>query len=99
MSKKRAVGLPPAMKSTVEPTNGKVKPVTVEQSVIRCEMPVVVGVEGYCRKRVDLKLNAANATKLKQITQGLENQDAKLQNGRYVSSPMHALTWMIENAE
>lgn len=48
-------------------------------------------------RRVDLKMTREMARKLRRIQLGLEQQDAKLRSGRIVSTPSHALIWLIEN--
>lgn len=55
--------------------------------------------QGYARRRVDVQLSAGQAQKLKGIQTGLEAKEAKLADGRNVCNPMHAMVWMIENAE
>jgi hypothetical protein len=59
--------------------------------------PVLIWDEGYARKSLDVRLTEVQANKLKAIQLGLESKDAKLENGRYVSNPVDAIRWMLEN--
>jgi len=73
-------------------------PLKVTAKTLRCSVPFIDGVQGYCRRRVDVTLTGSQAERLKGILQGLETQNAKLENGRYVTTPMHAIQWVLENA-
>ena len=71
---------------------------TVESRVLTCSVPFL-RLAGYSRRRVDVTLTGSQAEKLKGIQAGLEARDEKLESGRFVTSPLHAIQWMIENAE
>jgi hypothetical protein len=60
-------------------------------------VPVLLWDEGYAKRRVDALLNESQAKKLKAIQLGLESKDAQLSDGRYVSGPVDAVRWMLEN--
>ena len=70
--------------------------IEVQQTEIVCRVPFVSGLNGYCRRRVDLSLTSDQARTLKGILQGLEAADATLANGRLVSNPGHAIAWVLE---
>lgn len=55
---------------------------------------------GYSKdkKRADIKMTIEQATALKSIQLALESMDAKLENGKCVSSPSDALKWILESA-
>jgi len=55
---------------------------------------------GYSKdkKRADIKMTQAQASALKSIQLALESMDAKLENGKCVTSPSDALKWMLEAA-
>lgn len=72
--------------------------VSVRSSVLTCSVPYIDSLHGYKRRRVDIRLTGNQAEKLKGILMGLEAKDAQLENGRYVTSPVHAIQWIIENA-
>ncbi len=81
-----------AVEQAIQPT------LEVSRSTLSVTVPYLQGVEGYCKRRVDVGLTATQAKKLKGIMQGLEQVEATLENGRTVSTPLHAIQWMIENA-
>lgn len=60
-------------------------------------VPFLAGIEGYKRRRLDMKLNGSQAEKVRGIQMGLEASGAKLENGRFVSTPTHAVLWILEN--
>jgi len=51
---------------------------------------------GVIRKRVDCTFNRTQAEQLRQVRAALEAAEAKLANGKLVSSPMHAVQWILE---
>jgi hypothetical protein len=61
-------------------------------------LPFWSGFGGYAKKRHDLILTQKQAGKLKGIYLGLEEMDAQLENGKYVSNPVDAIRWLLENA-
>lgn len=71
---------------------------TVQSHVLTISVPFIEGLEGYSRRRVDVTLSGKQAKALKGIQQGLESKDAQLESGRFVSTPLHAIQWMLENA-
>ena len=71
--------------------------IEVVEKTLSCDVPYIDGMVGYCRRRVDVTLTSQQAETLKGILHGLEAKDAKLGNGRFVSTQMHAVQWMIEN--
>lgn len=75
-------------------------PATIEitSSTLTCSVPFIDGLQGYCRRRVDVRLTMSQSEKLRGILQGLESKDARLGDGRHVSSTAHAVQWVIENA-
>jgi len=54
---------------------------------------------GYSKdkKRADIKMTIDQAAALKSIQLALESMDAKLENGKCVSSPSDALKWILES--
>ena len=73
--------------------------IEIQQTELVCAVPFVDGLNGYCRRRIDLALNTEQARRLKGILQGLEASEATLANGRIVSNPQHALQWILEHWE
>ena len=59
-------------------------------------VPVVEGLGGYARRRIDLRLKGTQAERLKQIANGLEDAGATLADGKYVVNVTDAIRWMIE---
>lgn len=72
---------------------------TVTSTVLTISVPFISGITGYARTRIDISLSGVQAQRLKGIQMGLESKSARLANGRFVSTPMHAMQWLIENAE
>lgn len=70
---------------------------TVASTVLTCSVPAVE-TNGYARRRIDLNLSRSQARTLKNIYRGLEEKDARLENGRRIQSPAHAILWLLENA-
>lgn len=74
--------------------------VTVATSIthrsITCSVPFIEGLTGYARTRIDSRFPRRIAEKLKGIQQGLENENAQLSDGRYVSSPTHTIEYIID---
>jgi hypothetical protein len=61
-------------------------------------LPFWSGFGGYTKRRHDVILTQKQAGKLKGIYLGLEEMDAQLENGKYVSNPVDAIRWLLENA-
>jgi hypothetical protein len=59
--------------------------------------PVLLWDEGYSRRYLQVRLNESQANKLKAIQLGLESKDAQLEDGKYVSNPVDAVRWILEN--
>lgn len=68
----------------------------ITQKSITCSVPFIDGLTGYSKTRVDSRFPRRIANKLKGIQQGLENDNAQLADGRYVSSPTHAIEYIID---
>ena len=106
MAKKKPAASPPgvAVDETSKPEPAteaaiqETETITVRVKELSMTVPCLVGVEGYCQNRVDVRLTGTQASKLKGIMQGLEQRDAVLGDGRAVKTQMHAIQWMIENA-
>lgn len=79
-----------------EPEIPVVESPTITTSTIK--VPRMNAPIGYARNQVSCKLNGSQAEKLKTIQLGLEAKGTKLANGRHVSTPYHAIVWMIEQA-
>ena len=92
MAKKKG-SIPPPI-GTPEP---EVATLELTRRTLSVEVPFIEGLDGYCSRRVDVTLTSAQAEKLKGIAIGLEQREARLENGRIVKSQMHALQWMIES--
>jgi hypothetical protein len=54
---------------------------------------------GYAKRKLDVSLTSDQASVLKSMQLGLEKQEARLKNGRYVSNPVDTIRWMLENAK
>jgi len=86
--------LPDAPEITMTPA------VSMEPEEISVSVPFVeVPTGSYVRRRHDLLLTSAQAKRLKGIQLGLELEAEELENGKFVSTPTHAVMWLIENTE
>jgi hypothetical protein len=72
--------------------------VEIEVRSLSCKIPAIVGINGYSRSQVLTRFNGDEATTLKAILMGLEQEGAKLNDGRFVRTQSHALRWIIQNA-
>lgn len=62
------------------------------------EAPVMVLDDGgYAQRFVQLRLNEKQARKLRGLQLGLEENNAKLEDDRYVNCPLDAVRWFLEN--
>ena len=61
------------------------------------DVPVMEGWVGYSQRRVDLRLEAPQANALRDLLQGLIQEGATLDNGKFVQRPNEALKWLLEN--
>lgn len=75
-------------------TTGPIEPVC---EILTLSIPSMQWKAGYIRKRFDLALNGRQAQRLRQVQMGLEQQEAQLENGRYVSTQVDAIRWLLEN--
>lgn len=81
----------------VESTAEQSKPVL---SVLTLEIPsCAIPQAGYVARRADVRLTRSQAATLRSITRGLQDAEATLANGRYVTTATHAIQWVLENAE
>lgn len=62
------------------------------------EFPTLTMPYGYVRLRHDVTLTRSQAETWRSIAQGLEQQECKLQNGKYVTTVADAIRWTAENA-
>ncbi len=69
------------------------------QAVLTVTAPIKDWDEGFVRKNLDVVLTRDQARVLKQIQLGLEEREAKLNNGKCVATAVDAIRWMLENAE
>lgn len=83
----------PVETSTPQPTEEELS------KTITVSMPFFEWNVGYSRTKLDVRLNSSQAATLKGITLGLEQQEAKLLNGKCVANPVDALRWLLENAK
>jgi hypothetical protein len=68
------------------------------QAVVTVTAPIKDWDEGFVRKNLDVVLTRDQAKVLKQIQLGLEEREAKLNNGKCVATAVDAIRWMLENA-
>jgi hypothetical protein len=59
--------------------------------------PIKEWEEGYHRRNLDVLLTHEQGQMLKRIQLGLEEREAQLKNGKYVSTAVDAVRWMLEN--
>jgi len=52
---------------------------------------------GYAQRFIQLRLNEKQARKLRGLQLGLEENNAKLEDDRYVNSPLDTVRWVLEN--
>ena len=64
----------------------------VEKSITA---PVMQG-SGYAQKRLDVVLDESSASALRDLLNGLQQNDAKLSNGRTVIRSGDAVRWVLE---
>lgn len=63
---------------------------------VMLELPTVPPPAGYVTRRVDVKLNTDQATRLKSIKYGLQAREARLKNGVIVRTEGHVVAWILE---
>lgn len=67
------------------------------ESCVAITVPIATTPPGYMTRRVDVRgMTAKQSQRLHDIMHGLRAADARLQDGTIVSSPMHAIKWMLE---
>lgn len=87
-------GVPLDMQVTV---TGPVEPTG---EVVSISVPLFHWTAGNAHRKVTaLRLTRQQAATLKSLTMGLENQEAQLKDGRFVSRPVDAIRWMLEQLQ
>ena len=56
-----------------------------------------IGEEGYKARHIQVQLEGVEAVKMKSLFQGLDQEGARLANGRRVMSNADAIRWMLQN--
>ena len=86
----------------VKPVPAKPQTVKVQESEsktvagkVNLDVPVFI-FEGYARKRVDVTFSGKGAAGWKAVLMGLEQREARLANGKFVSSVSDAIRWVGE---
>ena len=114
MAKKRSApinDLPPGAElhsKPTEPSQSQPKPIPVKpttetrkviinQLVVR--LPSFEGSNGYSKRRIDVQFKTSKQADFwKQVTAGLQDEQARLNDGKFVRSPSDAVKWIAENA-
>lgn len=80
-------------KSVAKPTT-----VTVEESAgILIEIPALLDLPmGYLPRIVKADLNRKQRETLKRLTETLQSRSEQLEDGKYVSRPVDAVRWLLE---
>jgi len=82
---------PPVVTATPEPR-------TADPDLVRVELPLgTIDPKAYLSKRCDLSnLSPRQARALRQLTEGLQDAAARLENGRRVTSSADAVRYVLE---
>lgn len=99
----KKTNLPPITDAIPEIKEAKVQPETkLEADPVKLQtglIEVPLGpLPGYIVRRVDTnRMNSKQSEALAAITSGLEFKEARLIDGTFVKTEMHAIKWMLEN--
>jgi len=74
-------------------------PIEPDCTIVSVSVPSFEWQTGYVRRKLDVALSTDQAVVLKSMQLGLEKQEARLKNGRYVANPVDAIRWMLENVK
>lgn len=67
------------------------------QIAVQISVPIATTPAGYITRRVDVRgMTAKQSQRLHDITYGLRAAEMKLHDGTIITSPMHAIKWMLE---
>lgn len=96
MAKKSAL---PSVDSTLGPVAKKLlsaaKATEAEKAAPKSEKSA--GSSGYVSRRIDVKLTQNQGRKLRDRLRELQDEGAKLANGKHVTSKANVIHWMLEN--
>jgi hypothetical protein len=65
-------------------------------SLVDVTIPRFDGLDGYVTKRFEVRLKGTEASILRSIRAGLEQQGCKLADGRHIKTPLDAVRWLIQ---
>lgn len=68
---------------------------TVTGGKVSITVPLLI-LSGYAARRVDVRLSGAEATAWKAVAQGLEQQEKRLKDGKFVRTSSDAVRWVGE---
>lgn len=68
---------------------------TVTGGKVSLTVPVLI-LSGYCARRVDVRMSGAEAAGWKAVAQGLEQQEERLKDGKFVRTSSDAVRWVGE---
>jgi len=74
-------------------------PIEPDCTIVSVSVPSFEWQTGYVRRKLDVALSTDQAAVLKSMQLGLEKQEARLKNGRYVANPVDAIRWVLENVK
>lgn len=86
----------PAAAARVTVPNNPVDPVAVIQNVL-VELPTTgIPPATYIPRKIELRLTEKQGRAYRQVTLGIHETAAKLDNGKYVNSGVDAVRWILE---
>lgn len=91
----------PSMRSQPKetPQAAEKKPEVQPNKNTSVTVPVAKWAGGYVRRRHDVSLDSKQAQALWEIQHGLEQREAQLANGRFVSNGVDAIRWILEQVK
>jgi len=75
------------------------RPEISEGNIAIIKIPLAEQRSGYCARHVDVQLSGAQPETLRRIVDGLDASQARLKNGKRVTTPAEAVRWLIEQVE
>ena len=109
MAKKQASATPPpgvVKDKETQVVENKTETIELQETTVHSitagkitvDVPVMLMVNGYVTRnlRSDVRMTHQQAMGWRSVLQGLEQQDAKLTNGKYVANTADAVRWMGE---
>lgn len=90
------IALPSDTENQNSATVKKVDELKYTLSLVDVSIPRFDGLDGYVTKRFEVRLKGTEASILRAIRAGLEQQNCTLNDGRPIKTPLDAVRWLIQ---